>query len=193
MADGMRELALGLMRQSPLYGRHECQPGCAFCCHTAVTVAGLEVFAIAKYLKEHLSDEELRLLRRRLDENAQLASSLTRDEYIARLIPCALMTADGNCRAHPVRPIACAGFCSTSRVRCEAEFNRVPDREPVPIDQFTMVAGLGVSNGLLEACKQAGLDGNFYELHHALRRVLDRPDAPEEWARGHNVFDGCLR
>lgn len=193
LADEMRELALRLMRQSPLHGKHQCRPGCAFCCHTAITVAGPETFAIAKYLKEHLAEEELRLLRRRLDENAELASSLTRDEYIARLIPCALMTADGNCRAHPVRPITCAGFCSTSRAKCEAEFNRVPDRAAVPTDRFTMLAGLGVSNGLMDACRQAGLDGNFYELHHVLRRVLDTPQAAEEWARGQKVFDGCLR
>jgi hypothetical protein len=193
LADGTRELALRVMRQSPLEGRHECRPGCAFCCHTAVTVAAPEAFAIAAYLKEHLSPEELTEVRRRLNENAALASSMTRDEYIARLIPCGLMTTDGNCRAHPVRPIACAGFLSTSRAKCEAEFNRVPDREPVPTDRFAMLAGLAVSNGLMEACKRACLDGNFYELHHALRLVLDTPDAAQRWARREGVFDGALR
>ena len=27
----------------------------------------------------------------------------------------------------------------------------------------------------------------------ALRRVLDTPDAAQQWARGDDVFDGCLR
>ena len=54
LADGTRELALRVMRQSPLDGKYECRPGCAYCCHTAVTVAAPEVFAIAAYLKEHL-------------------------------------------------------------------------------------------------------------------------------------------
>ena len=193
LADCTRDLALQAMQQSPLNGRHECRAGCAFCCHTAVTVAPIEVFAIVRHLQGHYSHEELSHVRQHLDENATLASKMARDEYIARLIPCALMTEDGNCRAHPVRPLACAGFLSTSRARCEAEFKRVPGRDPVPTDRFTMVAGLAVSKGLSNACREADLEGGFYELHSALRRVLETPDAVEQWARGVNVLDGCLR
>ncbi|HUU82884.1 MAG TPA: YkgJ family cysteine cluster protein [Phycisphaerae bacterium] len=193
LADGTRELALRVMRQSPLEGKHECRAGCGFCCHTAITVAAPEAFAMAAYLREHLSQEELAEVRRRLDENAALASSMSRQEYITRLPTCALLTADDNCRVHPVRPIACAGFLSTSRSKCEAEYNRVPGRDPVPSDKFAMLAGLAVSNGLMEACKRAKLDGEFYELNHALRRVLDTPDAADRWARGEDVFSGCLK
>ena len=152
-----------------------------------------EAFAIAGYLQDHLSPDQMRQVGEGLEENAGLASSMARDVYIARLIPCALRTADGHCRAHPVRPIACAGFLSTSRARCEDEFNRVPDREPLPTDRYAMLAGLSVSNGLTDACRDAGLDGNFYELHHALRRVMATPNAADRWARGENVFDGCLQ
>ena len=193
LAEAARSLALRLMRQSPLAAQHECRAGCDFCCHTAVTVVAPEAFAIAGYLQDHLSPDQMRQVGERLEENAGLASSMARDVYIARLIPCALRTADGNCLAHPVRPIACAGFCSTSRAKCEAEFNRVLGRDPVPTDEFTMLAGLGVSNGLLDAFQRAGLDGHFYELHHALRRILDTPDPAAKWAAGQDLFQGCLR
>ena len=126
-----------------------------------------------------------------MDENAGLASSLTRDAYIAKNVPCALLTEDGRCLAHPVRPLCCAGFLSTSRAKCEAEFKHLVGRDPVPTDKHAMLAGLGVSYGLKEACNQAGRDGEFYELHHALRRALDTPNAAEKWARGERVFDGC--
>ena len=131
-------------------------------------------------------------VRQRMDDNAKLSASMTRDAYIAQLIPCALLTEDGNCRVHAVRPIACASFRSRSPAKCEAEFNHVPQRDPVPTDDFAKVADLGVSHGLLEACKEADLDGNFYELHHALRRVMDTPDAVGQWARGEDILDGCL-
>ena len=193
LADATRGLALRVMQRSPIAGRHECIAGCACCCHTAVTIAPPEAFAIAKYLTERYSEQELQQVRGRMDENAALAARISREDYIARLIPCALLTEDGNCRAHPVRPMACAGFCSTSRRKCEAEFDRVVGREPVPVDKFTMSAGLAVSNGLLAACRNAGRDGNFYELHHALRRVLDTPDAARQWAAGRDVFNGCRR
>ena len=193
LADSTRSLTLRGIQRSPLDGKHDCQPGCAFCCHTAVTVAPPEALRIAQYLREHCTDEVLAELGCRLEENAALASSMTRDEYIARNIPCALLTGDGNCRVHAVRPIACAGFLSTSRSGCEAEFKHLANREPVPTDKFAMLAGLGVSHGLKDACRNANLDGEFYELHHALRRALDGVDGAGKWARGETFLEGCLR
>ncbi len=184
-------VALRVIQQSPLNGQHACRAGCDFCCHTAVTVAPPEAFAIAAYLRAHYDAEELRQVREHIDRNALRADRLTRDEYIAALIPCALRTPDGNCRVYPVRPLACAGFLSTSREACEAEFRRVPGREPVPVDRYAQAVGLGVSLGLKDGCRQAGLDGQFYELHHALQRIWDDPDAAQRWAAGANVFAGC--
>lgn len=192
LAERTQHLALRVMSDSPLSGKHECRAGCDFCCHTAVTVAPPEVFAIVRYLREHYDDATLADVREKIERNATLAASVSRDDYIAKLVPCALKTDDGNCLAYPVRPIACAGFLSTSQAKCAAEFERVPDREPVPTDKYAMHAGLGVSNGLLEACRHAGFDGQFYELHHALRLALDSPDAIERWARRENVFAGCM-
>jgi hypothetical protein len=186
-------VALRVIQQSPLTGKHACRAGCDFCCHTAVTAAPPQVFAIAAYLRAHYDAEELRQVREQIDRNASLAASMSRADYIAALIPCALRTPDGNCRAYPVRPLACAGFLSTSREACAAEFHRVPGRGPVPVDRHALAAGLGVSHGLKAACQQAGLDGEFYELHHALRRVWDEPEAAERWARGADVFGGCPR
>jgi len=191
LADGTRRLALELIEQSPLAGKHACEAGCAFCCHTAVTVSPPELFAVADYLRKHYDESELTEVRKRLDDNAALAGSMTRDAYIAGNIPCALLTDDGRCRVHPVRPLCCAGFLSTSRAKCDAEFRRVVGRDPVPTDNHAMAAGLGVSFGLKEACQKAGRDGEFYELNHALSRVLDTPDAAEQWARGDPVLKGC--
>ncbi len=193
LADEIRALALRGMERSPLSGRHECRPGCDPCCHTAVTVAAPEAFAIVRHLQTHIPADALREVRDKMDRNAALASSMTREAYIAELIPCALRTEDGNCRVHAVRPIACAGFLSTSRAKCLDEFNRVPGRDPVPTDRYAMMVGLGVSHGLSDACKQAGLDGTFYELHHALRRVMDTRDPIDTWSRNEGLFDDCLQ
>ncbi len=192
LADETRGLALRVIQTSPLAGQHACQPACAYCCHAAVTIAPPETFAIARYLQEHYSADTLQEMRRRMDRNAELASSITREEYIARLVPCALLTDDGHCLVHPVRPLACAGFLSTSRQKCEAEFNREPNRDAIPTDEFAAAAALCVAIGLRDGCKKARLDGTSFELHHALRRVLDTPDAAERWARGADVFAGCL-
>jgi Fe-S-cluster containining protein len=192
-AEAVRSLALRVMQRSALHGRHACVAGCACCCHTAVTVAPPEIFAIAHYLRSTLTLDELETVRGRLNENAARAATCDRDAYIAALVPCGLLTTDGNCRAHAVRPLACAGYLSTSRAACEAEFRRDAGRAPVPTDRFTMLVGLGASHGLRAACRDAHLDGEFYELHDALRRVLDDPEAEQRWANGEAVFDGCLK
>lgn len=193
LADATRDFTLRVLQGSPQHGRHECRAGCAYCCHTAVTIAPPESFAILGYLRAHFSPDELAQVRARLDANAETAARQSRAAYAAARVPCALLTDDGNCRAHPVRPLACAGFLSTSRDACQAEFDRVFGRRAVPIDRFGLVAGVSASYGLREACTAAGLDGDFYELHHLLRRAWDRPAAANEWASGSSPFEGCLR
>ena len=191
IADETRSLALKVIEQSPLRSQHACKAGCAFCCYTAVTVSPPEVFAIVDHLRRHCSTERLLEIQRKLDENAEKAASMSRSEYIAALVPCALLTDDNQCSAHAVRPLACAGFLSTSRSKCEAEFNRIPNRAPIPTDDFAMAAGVAASKGLLAACQAAEVDGQFYELHHVLRLVLDTPNAAARWARKEDIFKGC--
>lgn len=190
-ADAVRTVALAVIQKSPLADRHACRAGCAFCCHTAITAAPPEALAIAAHLRNTLLPDELASVRARLQENAAKARALSREDYIASLTPCALLTEDGNCRAHPVRPLACAGYLSTSRAACEQEFRREFGREPIPVDRFAMLVGLAASAGMAEHCSAAGLDGQFYELSHALLRVLDEPEAARRWAEGEPVFAGC--
>ncbi|MCH7813592.1 MAG: hypothetical protein IID40_06180 [Planctomycetes bacterium] len=59
LARETRELALTVIGQSPQHSRHECVSGCACCCHTAVTIAPPEALAIAAYLFEHYTADEL--------------------------------------------------------------------------------------------------------------------------------------
>lgn len=184
-------IALKVIDDSPFRSRHACKEGCAFCCYTAVTVAPSEVFAIADHLRNRCSNDDLAEVRRRLEENAALAASLSRQDYIARLVRCALLDERNRCRVHPVRPLACAGFLSMSRPKCEAEFNRVPERAPIPTDKLAMAVGASASEGLLRACQASGHDGKFYELHHAVRLALDDPDLAKRWAAKEDVFAGC--
>ena len=92
VAKETRDVALRVIAQSPLHSQHACQAGCAFCCYTAVTVSPPEVFAIADHLRRHCSTERLSQIQRKLDENAEKAASMSRSEYVAALVPCALVS-----------------------------------------------------------------------------------------------------
>lgn len=193
VADTARDFALRVIETSPDHGKHDCKAGCAYCCHTAVTIAVPEAVRIADYLRATLTTDELAAFRARFALNAKTAAAMSREAYISQRVPCGLLTSDMTCCAHPVRPIACAGFLSTSVAKCEALFRGDAGADPSPNDPYAWVAGLGVSYGLKQACAEAGLDGEFYELHHALLRALDVPDAGARWAKGEDVLAGCMR
>jgi hypothetical protein len=50
----------------------------------------------------------------------------------------------------------------------------------------------GVLVGLRDGLREAGLDDGLYEMHSALARALDVPDAAERWARGEKLFATCF-
>lgn len=191
VAGSVRELALKVIKTSPQHGRYECKAGCAFCCHTAITVAAPEALAIADHIRENLDESQRLRLDERLQTNAKLAAGMSRAQYIAQRIPCAMLTEEFTCSVHPVRPLACAGFLSTSVAKCEAAYRGEPGADPSPGDKYAMAVGLGASYGLKYACRDAKLDSDFYELHHALIRALDNSDAATRWAAGQHAFDGC--
>ncbi|MBK8268723.1 MAG: YkgJ family cysteine cluster protein [Planctomycetes bacterium] len=192
-ADETRTFALKVIAKSPYQGRHECRAGCAFCCHTAVTISAPEAVAMLDRLRASCSPEDLTGIRGKIEENATRAASLSRAEYAVASVRCAMLSDDGTCRVHESRPLACAGFLSLSRAACEAEFNRTPGRDEVPIDRFATTVGMSASYGLKAACESAGLDGDYYELHHALRAIWDHLDAAGSWTRGERLFEGCVR
>lgn len=51
--------------------------------------------------------------------------------------------------------------------------------------------GDGTQAGLCVGAARSGLHGGVCELHSALLRALDTPDAGERWARGEKVFADC--
>lgn len=193
MAAAVRDIALRVIRQSPQQPHHACRAGCSFCCHTAVTSSPAEAIAILQHLHAVLDADVLADVRRRVKANAALAAKQTRKQYIAANIPCALLTDDGLCRVHPVRPLTCAGFLSTSREACEAEFNRAPQRAPVPVDRQAMFGVMGTARGLRDACIQSKLDGESYELHQLLDRLWDVSAPAAAWSAGRTLSAGCLR
>ncbi len=176
---------------SPAKHRQECAPGCSFCCHIPVAISVPEALGLAAYLKGHFSPQALRLVRDKIAKNAAIVDGMTTNEHARANVKCALLTDDGKCSAYEARPIPCSSWCSLSRVQCEAAFAADPVTAEVEIDATVHTTGRGVQAGLCAGVVQSGLDGNTYELHSALLRALDTPDAEERWARGEDVFAGC--
>jgi hypothetical protein len=166
----------------------QCAAGCYFCCYTPVQITTPEALTLAEELRRSRSPDEFSTLRERVAGHEQKIRPLSLDGHLLARIPCALLV-DGRCSVYEARPIACRGLNSPSRAGCEASFRGAVNT--IIVDAHAFVAASGVAEGFTQGTSQTGLVSGHYELHSALLRALDDPDATDRWLRGENVLEGC--
>jgi Fe-S-cluster containining protein len=170
---------------------HECASGCTACCRASlVEVTPLEALAMASYMKEKCSEDELLRLKLQLQSNAVQRTQWREGTSMGAIPACAFLGEDGLCQAYEARPLVCAGVFSFSRAACQIS-QPGPSETNVPLDRSAKAWTLGISGGLQRALVAAGLDGNIYELHSIVLRALEVDDAFQRWLKGEDIFAGC--
>ena len=150
-----------------------------------IGVTAAEAIAVAGWLHGELSPDALEELR----EDVTLV-----DEWLANGAscgPCALQGVDLVCVPYAVRPFACRTVLAESLARSLSEERGAPLAAREYSGHHADQVMRGVLDGLSSTLEQQGLDGTRYELHSALRRVLDAPEAEAAWLRGEEIFTGC--
>lgn len=182
-----------IAEQLALRQNQACQSGCAFCCSLRVDVLVPQAINIAQYLRKRLSSEQWENLRCRLSDRVQHISTMTADEHAVANLPCVFLRENNTCLIYPARPTKCATYNSLSVEKCKEGFDHPTDwsiQIPIGIAQGTI--GDGVSGGLSMACVRLGLDHWGYELHSAVLRAMELPDAGSRWLAGERVFRSCI-
>ena len=192
-ADGARLHVIQGTDQSPQAELRQCGAGCSACCYTPlVEITPLEAIVAGADLANRLSDDELAALKPRLHASAVLRFTSTSSGEGPRKTRCEMLGDDGLCQIYESRPLVCAGVFSLSRDACEAACCGVALADAqVPLDRPAKAWMMGVSGGLQRAMVEAGLDGNLYELHSILLRVLETDRAAARWLAGEDIFAGC--
>lgn len=147
-----------------------CQAQCSACCHLKVSITMAEAIVLADAvgaLPAPLRDRVARRL-------AAAAERLGHDPALNRWhppLPCAFLEA-GSCTVYDDRPFACRGHHSPDRDRCDRSHGagRWQGQSILVID----VIAHAILAGLQRACVRAGLDGELYELHGAVRAAQTR-------------------
>jgi hypothetical protein len=184
-------LIAGLVEASPARGAYECGKGCSWCCHQQVRVSAPEAISIAEALIEAYPPEWLATLRAIIAQRVERIATLsTTRAYLEARLPCAFLAPDGGCAVYERRPLVCRGYHSLSRAACQEKYVDLANPAP-PIDSYAHMAANAVLYGVVAAVAAAGKDGRIYELHGAVLRALDTPEAGARWARGEEVFAGC--
>ncbi len=184
-------LIAALVEASPARSGHECGRGCAWCCHQQVRVSAAEAIGIAEALTEAYPPDWLASLRAIIAQRVERIGTLsTTRAYLEARLPCAFLAPDGGCAVYERRPLVCRGYHSLSRAACQEKYVDLASPAP-PIDSYAHMASNAVLHGVVAAVSAAGKDGRIYELHGAVLRALDTPEAGLRWARGEEVFAGC--
>ena len=157
-----------------------------------IAVTAPEVFAITAELERRYPKSELQIIRELAVLNARRSRLIMADEFPQAGINCPLRTQDGHCLTFTNRPIACRRLCS----ECPCSASGSCHRTNSTCDSATGVADElheGMIDGLSEGLRQAGLDGNTYELNDALATALATTQAASRWSRGEAVFANCVK
>jgi Fe-S-cluster containining protein len=190
VADAFR-LTANMVDASPAKPSYACGKGCSWCCHQQVRVSGPEAIGIADALRDAYPPEWLATLHRMIAQRVERIADLpTVRAYLEARLPCAFLAGDGGCAVYEWRPIVCRGYHSLSRSACQEKYVDLAQPAP-PIDSYAHMAANAVLHGVSAAVAAAGKDGRLYELHGAVLRALDTPDAARRWAQGEDIFAGC--
>lgn len=177
----------------PDAARRACAARCSACCHIAVSVTPAEAIRVAEQLRQSLSPGEFLEVSIRVAVRSQQVSGMTLEERAAARIPCVFLDKNGACSIHDFRPLGCRGWTSFSRKACEDALVAGENGHSGPMDAATFAAAAALAEGLQSAAREFRVDCGSYELHSAIHRAMDAPDAASHWARGDKLFSACAR
>lgn len=152
-----------------------------------VVLTAPEALALADCLREYLSPAELERVRNESEDNVGWIRRIS--SVYGSDAPCALQRADCVCKAWRARPLQCRAAHAVSMARAAGDEDPwLEQGAPRHAEQICAGARVGLRDGL----GRVGLDDGLYEMHGALARALEVPNAAARWARGERLFTACL-
>jgi Fe-S-cluster containining protein len=97
-----------------------CKTGCNHCCHLLVLTSKLEYQIISEYLQENLSEEEILVVKEKINKYSNFFKNLTHSNekfleedsntYISKKIPCGFLSSENKCIIYEARPFICRKY-----------------------------------------------------------------------------------
>ncbi|MGK5092292.1 YkgJ family cysteine cluster protein [Deltaproteobacteria bacterium TL4] len=146
-----------------------CQAGCDDCCGMIVFVALPEFHLISRYLHQHYTPEELKLIKAKLEHTVQrLEKCATPREQL--LVKCSFLE-NGRCQIYPVRPFSCRAWNSTDVKSCRQYLYHPDILIPTSICYYAPYDV--IKKGILHGLKISGYEQPSQELNMGMLERLN--------------------
>lgn len=185
--DALSKFTSGLMSQ-PGAPEVACVQGCAHCCHQSVGATPIEAIAIADYLRNNFTPDEMAALAVRVRTARERTAELSAQQRFSPEYPCPLLV-EGSCSVYPVRPLTCRATNSLSAAEChdnlydpEARTRYLSSGKGPDSLLGPYRASHALSAGLQLCLSEVyGLDMQPLDLTRALDELLHKPELAGAW------------
>jgi hypothetical protein len=179
LADGILDRSLARHGAAE---RLACRKGCAYCCHSYVSILAPEAFLIAERMRTAGTVDKDAAIRRAA---ARLAIAAQTPAPGAARAACAFLD-ESLCSIYDVRPLACRNLVSRQVEPCIAAYQGKDVEIPVPEPHVRI--GQACKLAFVAALRSLRLEDAAYELGEAVRIVTATADAERRWLAGENVL-----
>lgn len=166
-----------------------CKMGCAYCCHTMVTVLPPEAFYLARHIKKSRSSDEAKKARKRVIAHDKAHRGKSGAQRHVGRIACSLLDPDTMlCTVHEARPLTCRAMHSGDVKPCREAFETANAYLGAPSDARYFKNTQAYYDAFAVALGEHGLKIEPLELNAALSIIWKERHAFERWVGGEDIF-----
>lgn len=165
-----------------------CAPGCSYCCHYHVAVTPPEAFAIAQHVAQLPAGQKEETITAKVQANAQKSDELGQAAYMQTNVPCAFLSAQGQCSIYTLRPLSCRRHHSFDVGVCRETFDNPESQAQSPQAAPVLFAAQSINMAGALASREEGFETTQYELHGAVLEALTNKASIKRWKDGKTAF-----
>ncbi len=169
-----------------------CGAGCAYCCHTMVSVLAPEAFFLADYIDNELDSETSKAMKQRIiDHDAQhrgVSGAGRHEGHIA----CPMLDPETwLCSVHEARPLTCRSMHSSDKPSCQKAFDERNAYISTPSHQLFFDNTQAYYDAFGTALLEYGLEMEPLELNASLATIWTEKNVMFRWMSGEKPFEAA--
>ena len=166
-----------------------CDKGCAFCCHTMVSVLPPEAFFLANHIETAFDPEQSKAMKQRvIDHDAKhrgLSGAARHEGHVA----CSLLDPKTwLCSVHSARPLTCRSMHSSDVKPCKQAFDERNAYIPAPSHQLFFDNTQAYYDAFGTVLLEHELEMEPLELNAALATIWTEKNVMNRWIAGETPF-----